>query len=138
MFSKSLGAAAIITLLAAAPLYFVSTAFTSITLAQYGGLLLILFLANLASAGLDSRLQRPAASGETKRRGRGRERGNVKWFNTAKGFGFITRDSGDDVFVHFRGIRGRGRRALRDGQRVEFCVNESPKGLQADDVAPVK
>jgi CspA family cold shock protein len=64
-----------------------------------------------------------------------REKGNVKWFNANKGFGFITRDSGDDIFVHFRSIRGEGHRVLRDGQRVEFSVSEGDKGLQADDVA---
>jgi len=63
-----------------------------------------------------------------------RELGKVKWFNASKGFGFITRDSGDDVFVHFRSIRGEGHRILRDGQRVEFSVSEGDKGLQADDV----
>ena len=51
------------------------------------------------------------------------------------GFGFITRDSGEDVFVHFRSIRGEGHRVLHDGQRVEFEVSEGDKGLQADDVA---
>lgn len=63
-----------------------------------------------------------------------RETGKVKWFNTAKGYGFITRDSGDDVFVHFRAIRGTGHRSLRDGQRVEFLVSQAEKGPQADDV----
>jgi cold shock protein len=64
-----------------------------------------------------------------------REAGNVKWFSANKGFGFITRDSGDDVFVHFRSIRGDGHRVLRDGQRVEFSIREGEKGLQAEDVA---
>lgn len=64
-----------------------------------------------------------------------RELGQVKWFNANKGFGFITRDNGEDIFVHFRSIRGKGRRVLRDGQRVEFAVTESKKGLQAEDVA---
>jgi len=64
-----------------------------------------------------------------------RELGSVKWFNANKGFGFITRDSGDDVFVHFRSIRGDGHRVLKDGQRVEFEVTEGDKGLQAEDVA---
>ncbi len=64
-----------------------------------------------------------------------REGGNVKWFNASKGFGFITRDSGDDVFVHFRSIRGDGHRVLYDGQRVEFFVSQGDKGLQAEDVA---
>ncbi|TNF37968.1 MAG: cold-shock protein [Gammaproteobacteria bacterium] len=64
-----------------------------------------------------------------------RETGTVKWFNTNKGFGFITRDNGDDVFVHFRSIRGQGHRALIEGQRVEFNVTKGEKGLQAEDVA---
>jgi len=65
----------------------------------------------------------------------GRENGTVKWFNGNKGFGFITRDNGDDVFVHFRSIRGQGHRTLIEGQRVEFDVTEGEKGLQAEDVA---
>ena len=64
-----------------------------------------------------------------------RESGTVKWFNSSKGFGFITSDTGDDVFVHFRSIRGEGHRVLYDGQRVEFLVSEGDKGLQAEDVA---
>lgn len=67
-----------------------------------------------------------------------RETGNVKWFNASKGFGFITRDSGDDIFVHFRSIRGEGHRVLHDGQRVEFAISEGDKGLQAEDVAASK
>lgn len=63
-----------------------------------------------------------------------REDGQVKWFNVSKGFGFVTRDSGEDVFVHFRSIRGRGHRSLQEGQRVRFGVVESTKGLQAEDV----
>lgn len=66
--------------------------------------------------------------------GAGRERGTVKWFNTSKGFGFISRDSGDDVFVHFRAIRGEGHRVLVEGQRVEFTIMMRDKGLQAEDV----
>jgi len=64
-----------------------------------------------------------------------RESGLVKWFNASKGFGFITRENGDDIFVHFRSIRGDGHRVLKDGQRVEFSVSMGDKGLQADDVA---
>lgn len=64
-----------------------------------------------------------------------RETGTVKWFNTSKGFGFITRDNGDDVFVHFRSIRGQGHRTLIEGQRVEFKITKGEKGLQAEDVA---
>ncbi|CAM3579080.1 cold-shock protein [Parendozoicomonas haliclonae] len=65
----------------------------------------------------------------------GREGGIVKWFNVSKGFGFITRDSGEDIFVHYRAIRGEGHRTLSDGQRVHFVVAKKEKGLQAEDVA---
>ena len=61
--------------------------------------------------------------------------GTVKWFNNAKGFGFITREEDDDdVFVHFRSIVGDGYRTLNEGQPVEFKLVEGPKGLQAEDV----
>jgi CspA family cold shock protein len=64
-----------------------------------------------------------------------RVQGTVKWFNNAKGFGFITREEGDgDVFVHFRSIQGDGYRSLDEGQAVEFKLVEGPKGLQAEDV----
>ncbi len=63
-----------------------------------------------------------------------REQGMVKWFNTSKGFGFIERDAGGDVFVHFRAIRGDGHRVLFEGERVEYVVVEHEKGLQANDV----
>ena len=61
----------------------------------------------------------------------------MKWFNVKKGYGFITRDQGDDVFVHFRNIKGSGRRSISEGQRVEFKVTTGDKGLQADEVSPV-
>ncbi len=63
--------------------------------------------------------------------------GTVKWFDGAKGYGFIEREQGNDIFVHFRGIRGEGFRTLQDGQLVEFQIVETPKGLQAEDVAVV-
>lgn len=65
----------------------------------------------------------------------GEEEGTVKWFNVKKGFGFIVRESGDEIFVHFRAIRGRGRRVLRQGQLVRFDVVEAEKGLQANNVS---
>jgi CspA family cold shock protein len=68
----------------------------------------------------------------------GKEVGNVKWFSASKGFGFITRDNGQDIFVHFRSISGNGHRILREGQRVEFAVTTGSKGLQAEDVIAVK
>jgi len=58
----------------------------------------------------------------------------VKWFNNQKGFGFITRESGEDVFVHYSSIRGDGYRSLEEGMQVEFSVKENDKGLQAHDV----
>lgn len=67
-----------------------------------------------------------------------KETGSVKWFSASKGFGFITRDSGEDIFVHFRSISGNGHRILREGQRVEFAVNYGSKGLQAEDVTALK
>ena len=66
--------------------------------------------------------------------GEGQEVGTVKWFNAAKGFGFITRENGDDVFVHFRSIQGKGHRSLGEGQRVVFSITRGDKGLQAVDV----
>ena len=66
-----------------------------------------------------------------------REQGVVKWFNATKGFGFITRAGGEDVFVHYRNIRGEGHRSLREGQRVSFIVVAGEKGLQADDVQAI-
>jgi len=66
-----------------------------------------------------------------------RETGTVKWFNDSKGYGFIKRDEGDDVFVHFNAISGEGYRTLKEGQRVEFTVTQGEKGLQAADVTPV-
>ncbi|PMR66885.1 cold-shock protein [Halomonas heilongjiangensis] len=66
-----------------------------------------------------------------------REVGEVKWFNVNKGYGFITRDDGEDVFVHFRAIRGRGHRTLAEGQKVRYHVIENERGLQADDVTVI-
>lgn len=63
-----------------------------------------------------------------------RESGTVKWFNGTKGFGFIVRENGEEIFVHYRSIRGDGRRSLTDGQAVEFCVEQTDKGPQAEDV----
>lgn len=65
----------------------------------------------------------------------GKEIGTVKWFNAAKGFGFITRENGDDIFVHFRSIQGKGHRSLGEGQRVVFSITRGDKGLQAVDVS---
>ncbi len=66
-----------------------------------------------------------------------REEGTVKWFNDAKGFGFISRESGEDVFVHFRAIQSQGFKSLKEGQKVTFTVVQGQKGLQADEVIPL-
>jgi CspA family cold shock protein len=65
------------------------------------------------------------------------EQGTVKWFNDAKGFGFIARPNGEDVFVHFSAIQGGGFRSLQEGQAVQFEVTKGPKGLQAENVQAV-
>ena len=64
--------------------------------------------------------------------------GTVKWFNSSKGYGFIEREGGADVFVHFSAIQGEGYRNLEEGQRVEFTVEQGPKGPQASNVTPVR
>lgn len=135
MPSKLLLNSAILTLLSCVPLYVLSTRDYQLALNHLPLIGLTLFVVILfamywgrTSTGNDSR--RPLFSGK----GLPRETGSVKWFNANKGFGFITRDSGDDIFVHFRSIRGKGHRVLRDGERVEFAVSEGDKGLQAEDV----
>jgi len=64
-------------------------------------------------------------------------RGTVKWFNEAKGFGFITQENGEDVFVHFSAIQGEGFKTLAEGEKLEFDVTKGPKGLQASNVRRV-
>jgi len=66
-----------------------------------------------------------------------RVQGTVKWFNSSKGYGFIAREGGEDVFVHFSAIQGEGYRNLEEGQKVEFTIEKGPKGLQAANVVKV-
>jgi len=80
----------------------------------------------------DSNRQRGERSGQP------RQSGTVKWFNVSKGFGFITLGNGEDVFVHYRSIKGAGHKSLREGQKVEFVLTEGEKGMQADDVCVAK
>lgn len=63
--------------------------------------------------------------------------GTVKWFNSGKGYGFIEREDGDDVFVHYSAIQSPGFKTLEEGQKVEFSIEEGPKGLQAGNVVPL-
>jgi CspA family cold shock protein len=65
------------------------------------------------------------------------EQGTVKWFNEAKGYGFISRQSGGDVFVHVSAIQASGLKSLQEGQTVQFDVTKGPKGLQAENVRPL-
>jgi len=67
-----------------------------------------------------------------------REQGTVKWFNEAKGFGFIQREGAEDVFVHYSAIQTAGFKTLQEGQKVEFTVEQGRKGLQAVDVQPLE
>jgi cold shock protein len=68
----------------------------------------------------------------------GRITGTVKWFNGSKGYGFLSRDGGEDVFVHFSAIQADGYRNLEEGQQVEFSVEQGPKGAQASNVIVVR
>lgn len=65
------------------------------------------------------------------------ERGTVKWFNGQKGYGFITREQGDDIFVHYKSIEGDGFKSLQEGDQVQFEVGHGPKGTQADKVSKI-
>jgi CspA family cold shock protein len=94
----------------------------------------ISFISIVIASLISVKLTSSAAGSTTKAVANGQERGTVKWFNAAKGFGFITRENGEDVFVHFRSIQGKGHRSLGEGQAVIFSVTEGEKGLQAVDV----
>ncbi len=63
--------------------------------------------------------------------------GTVKWFNSQKGFGFIEREGGDDIFVHYNSIQGQGFKSLDEGQKVEFDIRQGPKGEQAENVTRI-
>jgi CspA family cold shock protein len=64
--------------------------------------------------------------------------GTIKWFNAAKGYGFIAREGGPDIFVHYSAIQSEGFKTLQEGQQVEFTIEQGPKGLQAADVKPIE
>lgn len=140
--NKVIAIPVIATLIVGTPLFLIDLQLSKLQV------LIAIFLVSLASVMTASPLQRsrpphnsnskskkPAPQARVNVDKTRRESGSVKWFNASKGFGFITRDSGDDIFVHFRSIRGEGHRVLHDGQRVEFVIGEGDKGLQAEDVA---
>jgi CspA family cold shock protein len=90
---------------------------------------------------------RPRSEPSTKKQKHSRKRqkdlgpkevGSVKWFSASKGYGFVTRESGEDIFVHFRSIDGKGHRILQQGDKVEFAVTQGDKGLQAENVSAIK
>lgn len=136
-FNKPLIIAPTTTAVIALPVFLLDIQFSIATI------LVTIFIVSLSSALLATHTSKPRArrqidENRTPYNQSKRESGSVKWFNASKGFGFITRDSGDDIFVHFRSIRGEGHRVLHDGQRVEFAISEGDKGLQAEDVAAGK
>lgn len=102
---------------------------------DYAKLWAVSFISILIASILSVKTSSPGASASNVEISGDQERGTVKWFNAAKGFGFITRENGEDVFVHFRSIQGKGHRSLGEGQAVIFSVTEGDKGLQAVDVS---
>ena len=95
-----------------------------------------LFFCKVSSSGraIDRRNAKRPVINNLGANGVSREQGTVKWFNAAKGYGFIQRQSGEDVFVHFSAIEAEGYKSLNEGQAVEFEVKQGPKGLQAERV----
>lgn len=111
-----------------------SESFSLLMTPDYAKLWAISFVSILTASVLSAKTSGSASSSSDVKISADQERGTVKWFNAAKGFGFITRENGEDVFVHFRSIQGKGHRSLGEGQAVIFSVTEGDKGLQAVDV----
>jgi len=107
--------------------------FSLLISANYGKLWAISFISIFVASLIAVKTSSSASSSGAVMKS-GQERGTVKWFNAAKGFGFITRENGEDIFVHFRSIQGKGHRSLGEGQAVIFSVTDGEKGLQAVDV----
>jgi len=128
----------IVTILTLLPAYSIfSLIIATDGLALAGIITIFTFLIALSSAWLGARFIESPTMANEHTRNELREPGTVKWFSASKGFGFITRDSGEDVFVHYGSIRGKGHRVLHDGQRVNFLISHGQKGLQADDVVAI-
>jgi len=113
----------------------ISESFALLMTAAYAKLWAVSFFSILIASFLSVKLSSSKSARSNTVISGDQERGTVKWFNAAKGFGFITRENGDDVFVHFRSIQGKGHRSLGEGQAVIFSVTEGDKGLQAVDVS---
>jgi CspA family cold shock protein len=124
---------AVIAAVAIAGLHFVSNT-TGAELSFNPVEFLVVFIACAIVALISPTINIKASALPIKLSGGDREQGQVKWFNVSKGYGFVTRPTGEDIFVHFRSIRGEGRKVLREGQKVEFSVTDGDKGPQADDV----
>jgi cold shock protein len=97
-----------------------------VTILGFGGL--------AAFRGTSRKRDQETQSNSNSRSGAVKEQGTVKWFNASKGYGFIQRQTGEDVFVHFSAIMMDGYKSLNEGQAVEFEVTKGPKGLQAENV----
>jgi CspA family cold shock protein len=149
MSRKHISAALLVSVLSLPFLYLLATRSSLGITLQLIAMIALVFAASLTAAWITSPRKharsKPAKSTKTRDKAAykpavaigPRESGLVKWFNASKGFGFITRENGDDIFVHFRSIRGDGHRVLKEGQRVEFAVGMGDKGMQADDVVPL-
>ena len=131
MFNRPLPIGIVMAVLAAIPLYLLSSQGFQLDLRSFpiiAGSLLVFFL---VTALWSATAARPGSVSDSSA---SRETGIVKWFNANKGFGFISREDGGDIFVHFRSIRGQGHRVLMEGQKVEFGIVMGEKGEQAHDV----
>ena len=113
----------------------ISESFSLLMTSDYAKLWAISFVSILIASTLSAKTSTSTSTSPNAEISGDQERGTVKWFNAAKGFGFITRENGEDVFVHFRSIQGKGYRSLGEGQAVIFSVTEGDKGLQAVDVS---
>lgn len=134
MFNRPLPIGIFMAVLAGIPLYLLVSRGYQLNLRDFpiiAGSLLVFFL---VTAFWSATAARPAAKTAKRANRPNRETGVVKWFNANKGFGFISRETGGDIFVHFRSIRGQGHRVLMEGQKVEFGIIMGEKGEQAHDV----
>lgn len=104
---------------------------------MYGVVFLALLSGGLLQGAWSGAVPRAGGAASGAAPAMGREHGEVKWFNGKKGYGFIVRDNGEEIFVHYREIQGQGRRVLFEGQKVEFRVGEGQKGPEAQEVTPL-